>query len=212
MFGRRHKATASTHSIPNVMVEDQRAKMLLAQITYLHNEQVSIQNSFLAMLYIPIAFLGVIIYYAYQSDTSEVLFLLLPFLFSWCIFNLMKYTMKALGIDAYVRHLEQELNAWLGENLFCWQDQLIHANGYTFWGITGQVPCLVVVYAFLIYKFFGALSSSKICENLLVVSFFKTVFWVQALLLIVMAFFTARHYHKVLKKVTTIMPVKVKKN
>lgn len=211
MFMRRHKKIDIVCPAVN-LADDQRTKMLLSQITYLHSEQVSIQNSFLAMLYIPLAFVGVMVYYAYTSPASEKLFLLLPFLFSWCIFNLMKYTMKALGIDAYIRHLERELNAWIGENLFCWQDQLVYANGYSIWGILGQVPCLVAVYAFLIYKFFEVLTNSTSSLNPTISCFITLVFLIQAALLITMAVFTARHYHKVLKKVTNIRPVKSKQD
>ena len=84
---------------------DKRADLLLAQITYLQAESTSIQNNFLAMLYIPLAFVGVMIYYAYQSPASVYLFLLLPFLFSWCIANLMKYTLKSFDIGAYILSL-----------------------------------------------------------------------------------------------------------
>lgn len=51
---------------------DQRVKALLSQIQYLHNEEISIQNSFLAMIYIPIAFLGVLIYYSYSTGKPQL--------------------------------------------------------------------------------------------------------------------------------------------
>ena len=63
MFMRRHKKIDIVCPAVN-LADDQRTKMLLSQITYLHSEQVSIQNSFLAMLYIPLAFVGVMVYYA----------------------------------------------------------------------------------------------------------------------------------------------------
>ena len=180
---------------------DQRVKALLSQIQYLHNEEISIQNSFLAMIYIPIAFLGVLIYYSYSTGKPQ-LFLLLPFLFCWCISNLMKYTMKILGIDAYIRYMEEELNQIYGEELFLWQSQLVYANGYSIWGVLGQAPCFLAVCAFLSYKFFQTLgeivTDPWICWGLV------AIFILQAGVLIIMAVYTGMHYHKVKAKIAVM--------
>ena len=164
---------------------DKRADLLLAQITYLQAESTSIQNNFLAMLYIPLAFVGVMIYYAYQSPASVYLFLLLPFLFSWCIANLMKYTLKSFDIGAYIMVLEGELNnLYGGEELFRWERRYLDTNGYSNWGTFAQVPILFLVYAFLIVKF---VRSAIALESWVIRIPFLAAFAVYAVLLLCLA-------------------------
>lgn len=175
-----------------------KVTLLLEQIKYIHNEIISIQNSFLAMIYIPLAFLGVMIYYAY---TNNVIFLILPFLFFWCLYNLMKYSMKIYGLDAYTRYLEESINSICGEPCFLWQSHLINCNGYHIWGILGQLPCFLAVGIFLIHKFLCTFFATP----------FSTIGWIllyllaaEVILLLIMLFFTARHYYAVLKKIKKI--------
>lgn len=132
---------------------DKRADLLLAQITYLQAETTSIQHNFLAMTYIPLAFVGVMIYYAYASPGSAYLFLLLPFLFSWCIANLMKYTLKSFDIGGYIMTLEEELNRLYGAELFRWEGRCLGATSYSGLGTFAQAPGLFILYVFLIVKF-----------------------------------------------------------
>lgn len=226
MFRRfKHKYSApiditfSTDDTP----EQVKAKMCLTQITYLHDEMISIQSSFLAMIYIPLAFLGVLIYYAYNSDAQTVLFLLLPFLFAWSMYNLLKYTMKMLGIDAYTRHLEKKLNKLMEDpTLFLWQDQLIYQNGYSLWGILGQIPCMMVITVFLVYKFVESILSlelpvtevfswlpPKFPLQICIKGFVGGMFCVQVLLLAFMAVCTAKHYFKVLEHADDIDDVQM---
>ena len=63
-----------------------------------------------------------------------------------------------LGIGAYVRHLEGQLNASHGKNLFIWQSHLIDANSYAMVGGMLQLPCFFALAIFLGYEFLKNIS------------------------------------------------------
>lgn len=135
--------------------------LIMEQIKCLHNELCSIQSSFLGIISVPVAVYGLLIYYALQLDSkltpaqpANTLFVVMPFLFLLSVFNILKYTIKMLGIGAYVRHLEGQLNASHEKNLFIWRSHLINANSYAIVGGGVQLPCFFALAIFLGYEFF----------------------------------------------------------
>lgn len=131
-----------------------KESLLLEQIKYLQSELVSIQQAFLSVISIPLGIYGVMIYYAISlGENGRVLFVLLPFLFSLSFYNVFKYTIRMLGMDAYIRHLESLINEIRKEPLFLWQSKLIYSNGYSVLGCAAQLPCFVAIFIFLGIKF-----------------------------------------------------------
>ena len=143
--------------------------LIMEQIRCLHNELCSIQSSFLGIISVPVAVYGLLIYYALQLDSklspsqpANTLFIVLPFLFLLSVFNILKYTIKMLGIGAYVRHLEGKLNASHERNLFIWRSHLINVNGYAMVGGVVQLPSFFAVAIFLGYEFFKNVNRSNL--------------------------------------------------
>ncbi len=141
--------------------------LIMEQIKSLHNELCSIQSSFLGIISVPVAVYGLLIYYALQLDSkvtpshpANTLFIVMPFLFLLSVFNILKYTIKMLGIGAYIRHLEGQLNASHKKNIFIWQSHLIDANSYAMVGGIFQLPCFFGLAIFLGYEF---LKNIKLC-------------------------------------------------
>lgn len=131
--------------------------LIMEQIKSLHNELCSIQSSFLGVISVPVAVYGLLIYYGLQLDSklkpSNTLFIVMPFLFLLSVFNILKYTIKMLGIGAYVRHLEGQINASHEKHLFMWRSYLINANSYAMVGGMFQLPCFFALAIFLGYEF-----------------------------------------------------------
>ena len=138
--------------------------LLMEQIKYLQSELCSIQSSFLGIISVPVAVYGLPLYYALQQEgeASNLLFVLMPFLFSLSLFNILKYTIKMMGLDAYTRYLEDQLNRSHGKSLFKWQSHLIYANSYSLVGGVIQVPCFVALAIFLGYKFYENIGSCRL--------------------------------------------------
>lgn len=145
-------------------LEEKEEPLLLEQIKYLNDEFISIEKAFLNVISIPVGIYAVIIYYALNTTNktaSNMLFLILPFLFLLSLFNIIKYTTKALGIDAYIRHMEQQINNMHGKRLFLWQTHLVHANYYSVVGSVFQIPVFLALAVFMSYKFIEAFSVLK---------------------------------------------------
>ena len=137
--------------------------LILEQIKYLHQELISIQQAFLSVISIPLGIYGVMIYYAISlDDKGQILFILLPFLFSLSFYNVLKYTIKMLGLDAYVRHLESLINQQRKKPIFLWQSQLIYSNGYSLLGCIAQLPCLSAILIFLGVKYYNAIDKVEL--------------------------------------------------
>lgn len=124
--------------------------LLLEQIKYLHSELCSIQSSFLGVISVPVAVYGLLIYYVLRmEEQAQVnMFALMPFLFSLSLFNILKYTIKMMGLDAYIRYLEQQLNEFHKKSLFKWQSYLIYANSYSVVGGVVQIPTFLAMALF----------------------------------------------------------------
>lgn len=134
--------------------------LIMEQMKCLHSELCSIQSSFLGIISVPVAVYGLLIYYALQLDSKpnpdqpvNILFIVMPFLFLLSVFNILKYTIKMLGIGAYIRHLEGQLNASHRKYLFLWRSYLINANSYAVVGGMIQLPCFFALAIFLGYEF-----------------------------------------------------------
>lgn len=140
--------------------------MIVEQIKYLQSELCSIQSSFLGVISIPVAVYGLLIYYALHldggKDSVNILFILMPFLFSLSVFNILKYTIKMMGLDAYIRSLEQQLNASHEKSLFKWQSYLIYANSYSVAGGIVQIPSFLALAIFLGYEFYSNLKKCNL--------------------------------------------------
>ena len=190
MFGKGKKQRHESGG--EYLNQEKQAELLMAQISYLQNEAASIQSGFLGMLYIPLAFVGVMIYYAYSSDSPNI-FLLLPYLFSWCIANLMKYTLKSFDIHNYIVELERRLNRMSGAETFTWESRYSNQSGYMGLGTFAQGPCLFFVYALLIIEYIRAVSG---LDNPLLRSALIFLLGFQAFLLVKLGLRTLRQYQQ----------------
>lgn len=183
-------------------LEEKEEPLLLEQIKYLNDELISIEKAFLNVISIPVGIYAVIIYYALNTTNktaSNMLFLILPFLFLLSLFNIIKYTTKALGIDAYIRHMEQQINNLHGKRLFLWQTHLVHANGYSVVGSGFQIPVFLALAIFMGCKYHEAIKAQwpihpTLCVLLLLLLILEVGFIGVALVL------CAMQYHRVLKK------------
>lgn len=133
--------------------------LMLEQIKYLHNELNSIQSSFLTLISISLGAYGLVIFYAlnYGSKSPEsvnYLFIVLPFLFFLSFYNIIKYTIKMLGIGAYIKYLEKKINKEKSKAIFMWGSYLISSNSFGLIGGIAQIPCYAAVVIFLFYMFF----------------------------------------------------------
>lgn len=128
--------------------------MLLEQIKYLQHEIASIQQHFLGVISVSVGVYAVILYYSLAAgEQGRLIFVILPFLFMLSFYNILKYTIKILGLQAYVRHLETTLNQAIGKMFFLWQSGLVYANGYSFLASLAQLPCIAALFFFLGYQY-----------------------------------------------------------
>lgn len=141
---------------PQLKLDEREETMLIEQIKYLQNELVSIQQAFLSAISIPVGIYVLAIYYAYSSEYSDTMFAVLPFFFSLSMFNILKYSIKMLGLDAYIRHMEGVINRVHKKSLFLWQSKLIYANSYSVVGGVCQIPVFIAIAIFLGAKFVQA--------------------------------------------------------
>lgn len=164
MLGRKRKReqeeTSMNNNCEEKVLTDQEEQYIIEQIKYLHEEFVSIQQAFLGIISASLAAYAVAIYYALIAEKDEI-FLILPFLFSLSIYNILKYTTRMLGIDAYVCHLEKLLNNSHTKPLFLWQSYMAGANRYLVIGAVPQLPCCAVLSIFLIYRFCLAICGNE---------------------------------------------------
>lgn len=142
----------SVETCSHQLTDEREEALVVEQIKYLQGELCSIQSSFLAIISVSLGAYGLIIYYALSQDVAW-LFILLLFLFSLSFYNILKYTAKMMGLDAYVSYLESLVNVTHQKTLFRWQSYLIYANGFSFGGAVLQLPCCFAILVFIIYKF-----------------------------------------------------------
>lgn len=143
--------------------------LYLEQIKYLREENISIQNNFLVGKTIPLTALGLIIYYIESSDKNlNFIYLILPFLFFGVPYNVIKYTIRMMGINGYTKYLEEQINSLIGKKVFRWNSQLINCGcfgGFAFITTLAQLPINFIVVAFLIIKFFDVQKTDQIFLN-----------------------------------------------
>lgn len=141
----------------SLIIEETEIVPILEEIKSLRSELVSIQSSFLSMISIALGAYGLIIYYAFQLNNSSnpnYLFIVLPFLFLISFNNIIKYTIKMLGMGGYIRFLEGLLNCYYKKPLFQWHSYLIFANGYGAVGGLAQLPCFLALSILVGVKFY----------------------------------------------------------
>ena len=172
-------------------------KIVLEQIKYLHEEYVSIQQVFINFISVSVGVYAVILYQVFKKyNSKKFIFLILPFLFSLGAYNLIKYTMRMLAIDAYIRHLENLVNFSHKKILFAWQNFLVYANGSSLFGVLPQIPCYASLAIVLGVKFMENISCFEIFPGF---GFLITVMLgIETLLLIIMLIHTAKQYYVVL--------------
>ena len=139
-------------------IDDDEERLLVEQIKYLHSERCSIQSSFLTIISVALGAYGLIIYQALSYDKTlcgkvNYVFILLPFLFAMSFYNVIKYTIRMLGINAYIRYLEGTINNKHKKALFQWYSYLIQAKGSGIIGGIAQFPLFVPIVLFVSQKF-----------------------------------------------------------
>lgn len=153
-----------------IIETEEERQYIVEQIRYLRQEYVSIQSSFLTLISVSAGAYGLIIYYAISLEDAckpndvNLLFLILPFLFLLSFYNIIKYTIRMLGIGSYLRVLERMLNQSTNKPLFLWSSYLINANLFGLTGGFGQVPCYVAICVFVGHMFFVNLRKGSLPE------------------------------------------------
>lgn len=183
--------------LPSANISKEDENLLLEQIKFLHNEMVSIQQAFLGSISLPLGIYAVAVYYTYQSEYREQIFSILPFLFSLSIFNILKYTIKLLGIDAYMRYLEELINTSKNKNIFMWQTYLVHTNSYSVIGGLCQLPAFLALGLFILVQFWKSVYSLDIIMPGMA-EIFKIAILIDIISLIITAIGTLTQYHAVL--------------
>lgn len=192
----------------NYNLTESEETLIFEQIKYLHGEFVSIQQVFVSVISVAIAVYAVIVYYALNSAKDEF-FLFLPFLFSLSVYNILKYTIRVLGLDAYISHLEKLINVNHKKSLLLWQSYLSGANGYVTFGILPQLPCYVAMGIFLFNRFCLATSSTTYPPH--IIFLLKILLLIQVAGLILMAINCTTQYWVVLKICKTMPPALLSK-
>lgn len=179
------------------LTSDER-KDVINQIQYLHSEAMGMQSAFLGSISLPVGVFALILYYALSMDAPQqaTLFVILPFLFSLSIFNLLKYSIKLLGLDAYIRHLERRLNESYQKPLFLWQSHLVYVNEYSLIGGLVQMPSFFAISIFLIYKFFHHLPDCNLFPH--AQRLFTVLLYAQGISLFIALVVCLSQYHAVL--------------
>lgn len=181
----------SVETCSHQLTDEREEALVVEQIKYLQSELCSIQSSFLAIISVSLGAYGLIIYYALSQDVAW-LFILLPFLFSLSFYNILKYTAKMMGLDAYVSYLESLVNVAHQKTLFRWQSYLIYANGFSFGGTVLQLPCYFAILVFIIYKFVTSMETLGLSPLLAAIIWF--LFAAQIVGLLCMCFLTMTQY------------------
>ena len=155
-----------------------KVDLYLEQIKYITAENNSIQEKFLAGVDIPLAALGILIYYleSIESGISK-LYLLLPFFCLFIFYNLLKYTVRIFINNGYLQHLEAKINNIVGEKVFLMNQGMRDISTFKKLGFavltTGaQVPIYIAISVFLGYRFCEAWSTYediRVFSNLLII-------------------------------------------
>lgn len=143
----------------------QEENLLVEQIKYLHSEKCSIQTSFLSIISISLGAYGIVLYHAFNIDDPNKinnLFIILPFLFSMSFYNIIKYTIRMLGLGAYISYLEGIINEYHGKALFQWQSYLIGANRFGIAGGIAQIPGYIAICFLLSVKFWENINKGEL--------------------------------------------------
>lgn len=147
----------------NNMRKEYLISLYLEQIKYLRQENVSIQNSFLAGISIPVVALGVLIFYIENSKMKSVrsLYLILPFLYFSIPYNVVKYTTRMMAINGYIKKLERKINVLMSDKIFLWNSELINSGffrgGFAVITTVAQLPIHIIAAIYLLFQFVNTL-------------------------------------------------------
>ena len=119
------KSVYDDHTYTADCIDDSDIPLITEQIHDLRSEYISIQSNFLTVTSIAFVGFGVVLYYAFLLDNNKdnpadfinFVFIALPFLFGISFLNILKYTVRMMGIGSYVSHLEKLLNAKSKKNM-----------------------------------------------------------------------------------------------
>lgn len=145
--------------------------LYLEQIKYLAQENMSIQNNFLAGVNLPLAALGLLIYYIETSNkiSAQNIYIILPFLYFFIPYNLIKFSTRMLSIDAYLTYLENQINTLMGKDVFLWNKELIDCSllpcGFGKGTTIVQLPIHLVSIFYLVIKFINAINTTITFKN-----------------------------------------------
>ncbi len=84
-------------------------------------------------------------------------------------FNVIKYTIRMMAINDYIKCLEQKINQLVENKMFIWNTELINCG--IFWGgfavinTLGQIPIQIAVAIYLFFKFTDTLQTDQILKK-----------------------------------------------
>lgn len=147
---------------------EQLASLYLEQIKYLRQENISIQDKFLAGTTVYLAAFGILAYYLEGSTKPEVkaLFLILPFLYFSIPYNLVKYTSRMMAINGYLKQLERKLNEMANDDIFIWYRELINIGafkgGFAVLTTPLQLPIHLVSSVYIVNRFIDTIKDDTL--------------------------------------------------
>lgn len=147
--------------------KERKVELYLEQIKYVSAENSSIQEKFLASVDVPLVALGLFIFYIETSAATEAkqIYLLLPFLCFSILFNLIKYTIRILINNGYLKHLEKQINLLMNDKMFLLNRVLKDTSTFS-WGFAVsttlvQIPIYLAISSFLMREFIEAFRTNE---------------------------------------------------
>lgn len=155
------------------MTKEKKADLYLEQIKYIRDENNSIQDKFLSGVDVPLAALGILIFYIESEgnepdNTARILYLLLPFLCISILYNLIKYSIRILINNGYLKHLEKQMNLIFDEKIFLMNKSLRDTSafplGFAIMTTFAQIPIYFAIGLFLLMRFGTVIKEIEISE------------------------------------------------
>lgn len=143
-------------------LQEKKVELYLEQIKYIREENNSIQDKFLSGVDVPLAALGVLIFYIESAGEEvqsnvRVLYLLLPFLCLSIVYNLIKYSIRILINNGYLKHLEKQINLIFRDKIFLMnkylRDTSVFPLGFAVITTFAQIPIYIAIGVFLLLRF-----------------------------------------------------------
>ncbi len=89
------------------------------------------------------------------SETNIVwnLFYILPTIYLFALYNLIKYTTKQIYLETYQWTLENRINCLLHEEVLMWAQKIPHGFAYCFFGAAVQIVFYIPIAVFMFWGF-----------------------------------------------------------